>query len=96
MIQTAGLRVQVRDHALWIRHIDGSASVQAWLESVPAGAMVRLEVDGVTSDWGKMADGKDGRAPQGFKPMTEPGRSKWHELQSSRSEFVSFSVASDD
>lgn len=86
------LEVQVRDHALWIRHINGGPAVQTWLESVPGGATVHLEVDGVSGDWRKMADGKDGRPTQGLKPITEPSRSKWHALQTSRGAFVSFSL----
>lgn len=89
------LRVQVRDHALWISHIQGDATVQAWLESVPGGAIVHLAVDGVPGDWRKMADGSDGRPTQGLKPITEPARGRWHALQDHRGRTVSLEVSED-
>lgn len=89
------LQVEVRDHALWIRHIQGDAAAQTWLENVPAGAIVHLEVDGVAGDWRKMADGSDGRATQGLKPITEPARGRWHALQTQRGGTVSLRVTED-
>lgn len=77
-------QVGVRDHVLWIRHIAGAAALKDWMEQIPAGASVRLVVDGVAGDWRKLADGKDGRPTPGFKPITEPGRSRWHDLQHRR------------
>lgn len=87
------LQVQIRDHALWIRHIEGDPQTKAWLEQAPAGALLHLEVDGVPGDWRKMADGSDGRPTPGLKPVTEPGRSHWHALQDRRGEAVSLMVS---
>ena len=92
---TGPLQVQVRDHALWIRHIRGDAAVEAWLESVPGGATVHLEVDGVAGDWRKMSDGTDGRPTHGLKPVTEPARGRWHALQGQRGGTVSLRVVED-
>ncbi|RYG87522.1 MAG: hypothetical protein EON59_07180 [Alphaproteobacteria bacterium] len=86
------LQVEVRDHALWVRHIQGDPTVQTWLESVPGGAIVHLEVDGVPGDWRKMSDGSDGRPTQGLKPVTEPARGRWHALQAERGKTVSLQV----
>jgi hypothetical protein len=90
------MQVEVRDHVLWIPHITGEAELKAWLEQIPSGASVRLAVDGVAGDWRKMDDGKDGRPTPGFKPVTEPGRSRWHALQDRRGAFVQFAVEDDD
>lgn len=66
------LQVEVRDHALWVRHIQGDAAVH-------------LEVDGVAGDWRKMADGSDGSdgRPR-LKPVKEPARGRRHALQTQR------------
>lgn len=90
------MQVEVRDHVLWIRHIVGADSVKVWLEQVPEGACVRLVVDGTTGDWRKMDNGKDGRPTPGFKPMTEPSRSRWHALQAMRGSHVSFTIHDGD
>lgn len=89
-------QVEVRDHVLWIRHIVGGAELKAWLEQIPSGASVRLVVDGVGGDWRKMDDGKDGRPTPGFKPVTEPGRSRWHDLQDRRGAHVGLAIQDGD
>lgn len=86
------LSVEVRDHALWINHIQGDPEVAAWLKAIPGGATVELKVDGVCSVWRKMEDGTDGRPTAGLTPVTEPGRSAWHRLQSRRGQSVDFEV----
>lgn len=86
------MQVEVRDHVLWIRHITAPTELKAWLEEIPAGASVRLTVNGVAGDWRKMEDGADGRPTAGFKPVTEPSRARWNALQSSRGLQVSFAV----
>lgn len=89
-------QVEVRDHVLWVRHIAGGAELKTWLEQIPAGASIRLIVDGVAGDWRKMDDGKDGRPTPGFKPVTEPGRSRWYDLQDRRGALVAFVLADGD
>lgn len=90
------IQVEVRDHVLWIRHIVGASELNVWLEQIPAGASVRLVIDGVAGDWRKMDDGKDGRPTPGFKPVTEPGRSRWHDLQDRRGALVAFALEDGD
>lgn len=85
-------QVEVRDHVLWVAHIDGDAEVRSWLESMPAGAIVDLQVDGVAGVWRKLSDGSDGRPSAGFKPVNEPIRSHWHRLQSRRGVIVRLQI----
>lgn len=96
MTAAAAMQVEVRDHALWIRHITATDELKTWLEQIPGGASVRLVVDGVAGDWRKLDDGKDGRPTAAFKPVTEPGRSCWHALQAKRGAKVSFVVEGGD
>ena len=96
MSGSASAQVEVRDHVLWVKHIAGASDLKAWLEQIPAGASVRLRVDGVAGDWRKMADGTDGRSTPGFKPVTEPGRSRWHDLQNRRGALVEFALEDGD
>ncbi len=84
--------VEVRDHVLWISHVAGDPLLREWLEAVPAGAVLDLNVDGVAGVWRRIADGTDGRSSPGFKPVSEPIRSHWHKLQTSRGTHVSFRV----
>ncbi len=86
------MRVEVRDHAVWIKHIDGPDSTLEWLSAMPAETTVRFVVDDVTGVWRKMTDGKDGRPTAGFRPDDEPTRAHWHELQARRGTRVSLLV----
>lgn len=87
--------MEVRDHVLWISHVAGDPLLRTWLESVPAGAILDLYVDGVKGVWRKLADGSDGRPCPGFKPVNEPIRGRWHKLQEQRGSHVSFRVDGD-
>ena len=86
------MRVTIRDHALWIKHIDGPERTLEWLAAMPAGTPARFVVDDVPGVWRKMADGKDGRPTQGFRPDDAPTREHWHELQGRRGAWVSLLV----
>lgn len=86
------MRVEVRDHALWIKHIEGPERTLEWLSAMPAGTTVRFVVEDVTGVWRKMADGKDGRPTPGFRPDDAATREHWHELQARRGGRVSLLV----
>ncbi len=79
--------VEVRDHALWIKHIHGNEPLTARLEALAGGELVELEVDAFRGMWKKMDDGKDGRATPGIKALGK-ARDRWHELQKDRGELV--------
>jgi hypothetical protein len=82
------MRVEVRDHALWIKHIEGAEPTLDWLLAIPGGETVRLVVDDVDGEWRKMKDGKDGRPTPGFMPVSEAAKTRWHALQNQRGSWV--------
>ena len=87
-------QVQVRDHVLWTSHISGDDEFKVWLNEVPAGALVDLEIDGWRASWRKMADGKDGRATPGFKPLGW-AETRWEQLQAERGRWLSIALCED-
>ena len=80
--------VEIRDHALWIKHIHGNETLKEKLLGLQAGELIQLEVDGQVGTWKKMDDGKDGRPSFGIKALAK-AREHWHSLQVSRGEMVS-------
>lgn len=79
--------VEIRDHAIWIKHIHGNETLKDRLMELDAGELVTLNVHGYEGIWKKMDDGKDGRPTPGIKAL---GNAKvhWHDLQDSRGEMV--------
>jgi hypothetical protein len=71
--------VEARDYVLWPKHIHGNARLRNELLALAAGALVTLEVDGVTGTWVKMEDGKDGTPTPGLKALGV-ARDHWHGL----------------
>ena len=65
--------VEVRDHALWTKHIRGDDRLKATLNGLRRRSQIELEVDGFHGTWQKMDDGKDGRPTAGIKPLTGAG-----------------------
>ena len=61
--------VEIRDHALWIKHIHQDSALTKKLAGLEAGDLVELEIDGFRGMWKKMDDGKDGRPTPGIKPL---------------------------
>ncbi|WP_374469921.1 hypothetical protein [Phenylobacterium sp.] len=86
--------IQLRDHVIWISHIRGDDELKSWLTSVPAGALIELELDGWRAAWRKMDDGKDGRPTSGFKPVGG-AEVRWNELQSERGRWMSLRLCED-
>jgi hypothetical protein len=84
--------VEIRDHALWIKHIHGNIALKNKLLALEAGKIVHLKVDGVNGIWVKMEDGKDGRPTPGVKAIG-PAKSHWHALQDRRGEIVTIQEA---
>ena len=80
--------VEIRDHALWLKHIHGNDPLKIELELLAAGELVELNVDGFRGMWKKMDDGKDGRPTQGIKALAK-AKKYWHGLQEQRGELVS-------
>ncbi len=80
--------VEVRDHAVWAKHIFGNDPLKDKVEGLEAGALLELVVDGFVGTWAKMSDGKDGRPTPGIKPIGK-AREHWHSLQEQRGDIVS-------
>jgi hypothetical protein len=80
-------KVEVRDHALWIKHIHGDAELADRLMGLQAAMLIELVVDGVRGHWRKMDDGKDGRPTPGLRAIG-PAREHWHALQDQRGLLV--------
>lgn len=62
--------VAIKDDAIWIGHIEGSAALQERLRKLRAGDILELEVDGIVGSWERMRDGRDGRPTLGIKPVS--------------------------
>jgi hypothetical protein len=81
-------KVEIRDHALWAKHIHGNEQLKEKILGLPEKQLVELVVDGFRGDWKKMDDGRDGRPTPGLKAIGE-ARTKWHSLQDQRGTLVS-------
>ena len=68
--------VEVRNHALWIKHIHENEPLRARLGALQAGQLIELEVDGHRGMWKKMADGADGRPTPGVRAIGN-ARERW-------------------
>ena len=86
--------VEVRDHALWTKHIHGNDPLKAEITELSAGCRIELEIDGFRGTWEKMADGADGRPTPGIKPLG-PAQKRWHELQARRGALVTIQKRTD-
>ncbi len=75
--------VEVRDHALCVKHIHGNKSLQDRIRAMQEGELIELKVNGVRGMWERMKDSGDGGAMPGIKALGE-ARSRWHELRSER------------
>ena len=71
--------VEVRDHALWTKHIRGDDALRDALNTLRGRSQIELDVDGFHGTWQKMDDGKDGRPTTGIKPVG-PAQTHWHTL----------------
>jgi hypothetical protein len=80
--------LKIRDDLLWAKQIEGDHELRHRIISLPAGAMIDLEVDGIVGHWEKAKAGKDGRMTQAVKPIG-PMREIWKKFQARRGEIVS-------
>ena len=82
--------VEVRDHALWAKHIHGNEALKRKIISLSQGELIELTVDGWQGVWVKMDDGKDGRPTPGIKAVGL-ARKKWHAMNDHRGKLVPIS-----
>lgn len=79
--------VEIKDHALWIKHIHQNEALKTVLNDLPAGNLIELRVDGYRGTWKKMENGSDGRPTAGIKGLGT-ARDHWHGLQEKRGDLV--------
>jgi hypothetical protein len=73
-------KVEVKDSVLWLNGIHGDAELIAKLESLRAGEIVQLRVDGEAGEWKKMQDYRTtGKRTPGLSPIG-PAASHWRDL----------------
>ncbi|SEM27516.1 hypothetical protein SAMN05443999_11815 [Roseovarius azorensis] len=84
--------VEVRDHALWAKHIHGNEQLKNKILGLSQGKIIELVVDGWRGTWVKMDDGTDGRPTPGLKAVGT-ARQKWHEMNEQRGSIVSIQEA---
>ena len=80
--------VEIRDHAIWIRHIHENEVLKTVLSDLSAGGLIELRIDGYRGMLKKMEDGNDGRPTAGIKGLGT-ARDHWHGLQDRRGDLVS-------
>ena len=85
--------VEIKDHALWIKHIHQNEALKTILIDLPAGKLIELRVDGYRGMWKKMEDGSDGRPTAGIKGLGT-ARDHWHGLQEKRGDLVKIEFVS--
>ena len=84
--------VEVRDHALWAKHIHGNERLRERIVGLSQGELIELVIDGWRGTWVKMDDGKDGRPTSGLKAVGT-ARQKWHGMNDQRGSVVSIEEA---
>ncbi len=73
-------KAEVKDTVLWLNGIHGDAKLRAALESLPAGEVVQLRVDGAAGEWKKMQDNRTtGKPTPGLAPLG-PAAVRWRDL----------------
>jgi hypothetical protein len=80
--------VEVRDRAIWTKHIHGDLEIARRLEALDPGATIELRVAGIKGLWEKMRSGPAGAPTPGLKPLGE-AKVRWGEMfRSHRGELV--------
>lgn len=79
--------VRLNDDAIWVRGIEGDATLREHLLALSPGETTELEVDGIVGTWERMRDGRDGRPTKGIRPVG-PMRQAWKAMQSRRGELL--------
>lgn len=80
-------RMQVRDNAVWAKHIEGAPEIVRTILELKAETPITLRVDGKPVRFVKMRDGKDGRKTNGLRP-DKAFKPFWDAMQSRRGEIV--------
>lgn len=71
--------LEIQDNAVWVKHIEGDATLREHILSLEPEETIDLEVDGIVGRWEKMSVGADGRPTFGIKP-TGDMKSVWKQM----------------
>lgn len=76
-------RMEIRDHAIWVKHIQGDPAIAERILRLLQNAPITLQVDGKPVLFRKMRNGNDGRPTQGIRP-DESFKDYWNALYQQR------------
>ncbi len=76
-------QLEIRDHAIWMKHIEGDRAIIDRVMQLPQNAPITLLVDGKPVLFRKMRDGGDGRPTQGIRP-DESFKDYWNTVYQQR------------
>lgn len=76
-------KVKISDACIWIPHVSDD-QLEARLDNLKAHAVVCLLIDGHTTIWSKMAQGKNPSQTRGLKPATPTTNRIWQNLYKTR------------
>lgn len=80
--------LKITDDVIWLKHIAAGEGFMDKVGRLRPAQKLRLEVDGRSGIWTRMADGKDGRPTPGLKPHDDETRALWKTMQQRRGETV--------
>ena len=81
--------IEIRDVVLWPKHIRGDEGLREALLGLDAERVAILRIDGVTSAWVRMDQGKNADPVPGLKPACDLTKEWWRAMRDRRGEFVS-------
>ena len=79
------------DDVIWLKNVDADQNTLALLRQLPEKTRLQLEIEGIRSDWERMADGKDGRPTLGLKPVGKTLQF-WKSMRDRRGDFLNFKI----
>ena len=79
------------DNAIWLKNVNADPDTVALLRQLKAGTRLKIEIEGHSGDWERMADGKDGRPTLGLKPIGKT-LDYWNRMVERRGEHLEFRI----
>jgi hypothetical protein len=80
-------QIKISDDMIWAKQIEDDPSLKEQVLNLAPGALIELEVAGVSGRWAKANAGKDGRPTHAIKPIG-PMKDVWKDFQSRRGQYV--------
>ena len=76
--------VAVEDECLWFKHIDGNPNLLHAVTQLEDKQMIVLRIDGTSSVWRRMDQGKNSKPTEGLKPACDLCSGWWRALYKAR------------